>query len=101
MVKDIYEIIDKIKAKGYKIHVVEKRPLNNVIKLSGLLLNTNSEFENLKAYLSELVFYKSDKLEDSKFKLKQYLEKIERFEYIKLNGEYSKEIEDIAKHILK
>lgn len=99
--KDIYETIDKIKEKGYKINVFEKRPLNNVINLSTLSLDTNSEFENLKANLSELVFYKSDKLEDSRFKLKQYLEKIERLEYIKLNGEYSKEIEDIAKYILK
>ena len=101
MVKDIYEIIDKIKDKGYKIDVIEKRPSNNVIDFGTLSLNTNSEFENLKTNLRKLIFYKSDTLEDSGLRLNEYLKKIERLEYIILNGEYSKEIEEISKYILK
>ncbi len=101
MKEEIIKIVDAIKAKGYKIDVIDKRPPYFILRTDTLESDNNTEFENLTNRLKYLVFYKSDSLNDSLFKMRKYLVDIERLEHLKLYGEYSKDIQDIAAHILK
>lgn len=100
MKEKILELIDKIKGKGYEIEVVAKRPEYNIARLETIPQANDTETEKVTKQLKYLVFYKSDDLKDSYDNLKGYLEKIERLEYLTEHGEYSQDVEDIAKHIL-
>lgn len=100
MKEKILVLIDSIKSKGYEIEVVDKRPEYNIARLETIPQANDTEMEKLTKQLKYLVFYKSDDLKDSFDALKDYLDKIERLEYLAEHGEYSPEVEEIANYIL-
>lgn len=100
MKERLKQIIDRLKELGYEIEVVDKRPPHNVCRLSTIQSDLNTELENLKAFLSYIVFYKSDNLKVSLENFENWLAKAERAETIKLHGEYPQEVEDIVNYIL-
>lgn len=100
MKERLKQIIDRLKELGYEIEVVDKRPPYNITRISTIQSDSNTELENLKAFLSYIVFYKSDKLNLSLEYFELWLSKAERAETIKLHGEYPPEVEEIVNHIL-
>ena len=100
MKEKIIELIDKLKELGYQINVEERRPKHNVVRIEYVMAMSGTEFDKLKAELSYLVFYKEDSLSFSHDRLKVYLIRAQRLEHLKEHGEFSKEVQDIAKYIL-
>lgn len=100
MKERLKQIIDRLKELGYEIEVVDKRPPYNITRLSTIESDSNTELENLKAFLSYIVFYKSDNLKLSLENFELWLAKAERAEVIKLHGEYPQEVEEIVNYIL-
>lgn len=100
MKERLKQIIDRLKELGYEIEVVDKRPPYTVCRLSTIQSDTNTELENLKAFLSYIVFYKSDNLKVSLENFEEWLAKAERAEKIKLHGEYPQEVVEIVNYIL-
>jgi hypothetical protein len=100
MKEKVIELIDMLKKLGYQINVEDKRPKHNIVRIEYVMAIGGTEFERLKAELSYLVFYKEDSLTLSHDRLKVYLIQARRLEHLKEHGEFSKDVQDIAKYIL-
>ena len=100
MKEKVIELIDMLKELGYQINVEERRPKHNVVRIEYVMAMSGTEFDKLKAELSYLVFYKEDSLNLSHDRLKTYLIQAKRLEHLKEHGEFSEEVQDIAKYIL-
>lgn len=101
MKEEILKIVDRLKELGYEIDVIDKRPEYAIIDPRTIQLDTNTELENLTAFMSHLVMYKTDPLDNVLHMFKNYLAKAERIEEIKLYGEFPQDILDIVEHIKK
>jgi uncharacterized protein (UPF0335 family) len=99
MIEKLKIRIDRIKAKGFDIKVVDRRP--PLLPIGIFHYPCNTELENLRFELSQIVFYKSDSLAASYENMGQYVTKIERLEYLEEHGEFTKDAEEIAEYILK